>query len=155
MVIDEITHWNAYCLRMTQSPSGNAISLLELALPTIAPPPVPFPITIGMVNLLPSCGVLTVGGASSLKLHGFLPYNAILWNSVARTTIAVSKLEREGFDKRSVASAFSHHREPARETSRQPERYRQSGPSPPSTPWMVERLDWRTWPHMIERLAPE
>ena len=121
VVIDEFANWNAYCLRITQAPSGNLISLVELAPPSISDSPAPFPITIAMANLLPTCGVLTVGGASSLKINGILPHNATLWDSAAGTTVAVAKLEREGFFKRSVASAFSFHREPAREATRVPE----------------------------------
>ena len=115
VVVDEISEWNAYCLRFTQAPSGNSISLVELVLPAVTPAPPPFPVTIEMANLLPSCGVLTVGGATSLNLRAMLPHNATLWDSAAGTTVAVAKLEREGFFKRSVISAFSHHRDAERE----------------------------------------
>ena len=70
VVLDEFSHWDAFCLKIKRDPAGNSISLLELKPPFAAFPATPFPVSIEVANLLPSCGVLTVGGAASFTLGG-------------------------------------------------------------------------------------
>ena len=73
--------------------SGNTVSLVELK-----PVPVPFPVTLEVANLLPSCGVLiTVGGATSFNIVDVLPYNATLSDSQANAPSRLPNCTVKGF----------------------------------------------------------
>ena len=114
VILDEFSQWDLFCLRLKRdpNPSENTVSLLELKTLTAAQVPVPFPVTLDVAKLLPSCGVLTVGGATSLNIVDVLPYNAILWDSKTNLPVTVAKLHREGTFAKSYKSAFSRHRDP-------------------------------------------
>jgi hypothetical protein len=95
VVLDELSKWNAFRLKLNSGPSGQALSLVELAPATSSPQPPPFPVSIEIANLLPGCGVLTVSGASSLNLTSVLPHSACLWDTAAGTGFPVSRFERD------------------------------------------------------------